>query len=474
MSEKVSIQNFNVTIVSVVYYTLFTFYLHPEPIFSYLSILKNKPVSKINLQKTLFTIDKFLGKNALNNKEYNGTINRIISNVKMFVKNTERPKTSFIKISEYLAQYENFIPVGLENDWNVNLFTSFLKDKKGSCVPFSLLYLIISERLNLPLYGSLSPEHIFIKFSNEKESFNVETVYFEHNQLIYEPGTFISDKMYKSSFKIPERAIKEGFFLQKLNKKQVLGIYLNNLGALVLQDVLSESDYKKFKYRALFGRNLLIFALKFYHDNFSTFLNLANFYTIWLFDEDKARKFLRLSKKILINEKIKVTTAEFLIRTKNPLFKKYVKRIPLNLHTKLYLATKFYLTAGNFKKAKTLSLKILQNNPQNQEYLSYYVYSLIKSNQLDMAYVIIDNFKKAYRTPLSSLIYAVEGVLHIYKYKHASDNNDLINRIGAYMTSINWNNAINKYLFKEYYDFLKDNQKIADILHKYISIFHLR
>lgn len=389
----------------------------------------------------------------------------------MLIKNTEQPKTVFIKISEYLAQYENFIPTELETNWDINLFTNFLKNKKGSCVPFSLLYLVISEYLKLPIYGSLSPEHIFIKFSNNKESFNVETVYFEYNQLIYDPGTFVTDKMYKKSFKIPSRTIKRGFFLQKLNKKEVLGVYLNNLGALTLQDALLESNYTKFKDKALLGRNLLIFALKLYHNNFSTLLNLANFYTLWLFDKDKARKFLHLSKRIVTNEKTRIVTAEFLIKTNSPMFKNYIDRISLDNLTKLHLKTRFYFTSGDFKEAKTLSLKILQNNPQNQEYLNYYIYSLIKLNELDMAYVIIDNFKKAYRSSISNLTYAVKGIINIYKYKEAVDRNDLINRIGNYIISINWRNSINKYIFQEYYNILRDNKAISDVLLRYINIF---
>lgn len=461
----------NFKIIIGISYLLYTLYLYTQPLFSYLSNIKNTPVSKINLQKILFNIDNLLGKSTISRKEYNRILGQVIKNIKIIARKEELPKTTFIKISEYLAQYENFMPTAIGDNWDVNLFTSFLKNKRGSCVPFSLLYLIISEHLKLPVYGSLSPEHIFIKFSKGKENFNVETVYFEFNQLIYDPGTFISDEMYRRAFHIPMKALKEEAFLQKLNKKQVIGIYLNNIGALVLQDALSESQYEKFKNTAILGRKILLFSLKFYYNNFSTFLNLANFYILWLFDKEKAKKFLQLCKRILINKKTKRAIGEFLIKTKDPIFNNYITRTYLDSFTKQYLKSKFYIVMGNFKKAKKFSLKILQSNPTNEEYLSYYLYSLIKLNELDIARIVIDNFKKAYNVRINQLTYTIEGILNIYLYKEGFDKNDAIIRINNYIASIQWGNIINRYILEEYYNFLQDNKKVTEILGKYLLIF---
>lgn len=443
-------------------------FLYTHPLFSYLSGVKNMPASKVSLRRVLFKIDKLLAKNALTKKEYNRLIRQMIKNIKTFIKKGEKPKTIFIKIAEYLIQYENFIPTGLESSWDVYLFTSLLKNRKGSCVPFSLLYLIISEYLKLPVYASISPEHIFIKFDSPEEKFNVETVYFEYRQVIYEPGAFITDKMYKKSFNIPRRAIKKGFFLQTLNRKEVIGIYLNNLGALTLYDALVETNYEKFKTKAILGKNLLLFSIKFYYNNFSALLNLASFYTLWLPDKDKAKKFLLMAKKILHNKKTKIATGEFLIKTKNPLFINYIDRVSLDSITKQVLNSKFYLVTGDFKQTASYSLKLLQNYPQNQEYVSYYLYSLIKLNQFDEAYVVLENFKKAYATTITPLIFTVEGIFNIYRYKETTDQNDIISRITNYISSINWHNPLNKHIFEEYYYFLKDNKNIATLLKKYL------
>ncbi|MFN7181959.1 MAG: hypothetical protein ACK4NF_04710, partial [Planctomycetota bacterium] len=323
-----------------------------HPLFSYLTVLKEKPVSKINLKNVLFNIDKLLHKNSMSKKQYQTLLNTILSNIRSFTRDGEQPKTIFYKVSEYLTRYEAFLPVAFGNEWDTNLFTAFVKNRKGSCLPFSLLYLIISQHLGLPVYASLSPEHIFIKYNDKKQAFNIETVYFEYDRVLYEPGTFISSSMYKKALKIPPKSIKKGFFLQQLNHKETIGIYLNNIGALILQDALSESDYNKFKNKLIFAKRILIFSLKFYPHNFSTFFNLATLHLFWLFDQQKAKKLLIFAKKILNNTKIKILQAEYLIKTTNPLFLKYIKRINIPAQIKLSLQAKYYLIRGNFKRAK--------------------------------------------------------------------------------------------------------------------------
>ncbi len=161
-------------------------------IFSYLSRIKNISPSHVNLKDVLFKIDKLLKKNSLSKKEYETKLNNILTNIRSFTSKKVHPKTIFSRISEYLTQYESFSPVDSEDSWEINLFTSFLKNKQGTCLPFSLLYLIISQHLKLPVYGSLSPEHIFVRYSTDNADFNIETVYFELDNLIYEPATFIS------------------------------------------------------------------------------------------------------------------------------------------------------------------------------------------------------------------------------------------------------------------------------------------
>jgi tetratricopeptide (TPR) repeat protein len=447
------------------------FSIFSSPIFTYLNTLKNKNPQDINLQKSIFTIEKLLKKNALSKNEYNAKIRKIIKNIKSFIRKGEHPKTTFSKITEYLINYEAFQPTGLEDSWATNLFTSFLTNKKGSCLPFSLLYLVIGENLKLPLFGAISPEHIFVRFQNPKTSFNIETVYFQLKDVIYEPGTFVKDKMYKRAFKIPTKAIKNGYFLKTLNKKEVIGIYLNNVGALALKDALYSTKIEEFIKKTNFARKILMFATKLHPNNFSAYLNLANSYTLWLPNKPMAKKFLSLAKKILINQKTRILQAEFLIRNNivnNPNYFKYLN-IPLNV--KNQLLTKFYLKKEEYKNAKKYAIKVLQNNPDDQEFFSYYIYSLIKLNQLDYAILLLEHFIKSYSATPSYMLYVLLSLAAAYKNPREIPANDLINVIENYTLTISWTNLLNKNIFKAFSILLSNEKNTPKLLNKYLTFF---
>ncbi|MCH8156874.1 MAG: SUMF1/EgtB/PvdO family nonheme iron enzyme, partial [Nitrospinae bacterium] len=95
-----------------------------------------------------------------------------------------------------------------------------LKTKRGYCMNLSLLYLILGERLNLPLYGVGLPNHFFVRYESGTERINIEAT---------ELGATFPDSFYENRFGLkfgPETP----FFTQSLNKKQTLGAYLSNVG----------------------------------------------------------------------------------------------------------------------------------------------------------------------------------------------------------------------------------------------------
>ena len=95
-----------------------------------------------------------------------------------------------------------------------------LKSKRGYCMNLSLLYLIVGDRLNLPLHGVGLPNHFFVRYETENARINIEAT---------ESGVTFPDSFYENRFGVKFDP-GTSFFTQNLNKRQTLGAYLSNVG----------------------------------------------------------------------------------------------------------------------------------------------------------------------------------------------------------------------------------------------------
>ncbi len=93
-----------------------------------------------------------------------------------------------------------------------------LQNKRGYCMNLSLLYLIIAEKLNLPIYGVPLPNHFFVRYESGGKKINIETT---------AKGTIYQDIFYKNRFSPSPNSL---YYLKNLNKKQTLGAYFSNVG----------------------------------------------------------------------------------------------------------------------------------------------------------------------------------------------------------------------------------------------------
>ena len=136
---------------------------------------------------------------------------------------------------EYTDQVdENGVPVNSEE-----LFLhGLLKTHKGYCMNLSLLYLILGQKLELPLYGVALPNHFFVRYEQEGEHINIETT---------ERGVSYPDSFYEQRFGIQANA-QNSYFLKNLDGRQTLGAYFSNIGMVYYQNQRQQ--------RALFYMNL--------------------------------------------------------------------------------------------------------------------------------------------------------------------------------------------------------------------------
>ncbi|MZH46546.1 MAG: SUMF1/EgtB/PvdO family nonheme iron enzyme [Nitrospinae bacterium] len=102
-----------------------------------------------------------------------------------------------------------------------------LKTHKGYCMNLSLLYLILGQKLNIPLHGVALPNHFFVRYQNKGTRINIETT---------ERGASYPDSFYQQRFGVLADNQKKSYFLKNLNGRQTLGAYFSNVGMVYYQN----------------------------------------------------------------------------------------------------------------------------------------------------------------------------------------------------------------------------------------------
>lgn len=121
-------------------------------------------------------------------------------------------------INKYLFEKKGFESVEDANKPGDLLLHSVMDKKQGYCLSLSVLYLTLAERVGLPVYGVVVPEHFFVRYDDGENRYNIETT---------SGGSILSDEHYVKKFDVPDT---DTIYMQNLNKKQVLGCFFNNLG----------------------------------------------------------------------------------------------------------------------------------------------------------------------------------------------------------------------------------------------------
>ena len=122
-------------------------------------------------------------------------------------------------INEYLFDELGFASVKEASDPDDLFLHSVLDRKRGYCLSLSVLYLSLGERLGVPLYGVVVPNHFFVRYDDGRVRFNIETT---------SKGGNASDEHYMEKFKVPEG--QDSIYMLNLDKIQTLGCFFNNLG----------------------------------------------------------------------------------------------------------------------------------------------------------------------------------------------------------------------------------------------------
>lgn len=96
------------------------------------------------------------------------------------------------------------------------------QNKKGSCVGITLLYLLLAEKLGIPIYGVRAPGHFFCRYDNGSTRINIEPL---------KRGACMNDAWYRYKFHIADTTI---YPLRNASIGEVSGVVDYNLGTIAL------------------------------------------------------------------------------------------------------------------------------------------------------------------------------------------------------------------------------------------------
>ncbi len=101
-----------------------------------------------------------------------------------------------------------------------------LNTRKGYCMNLSLLYLIVAQKLAIPLYGVAIPNHFFVRYEREGVRINIETT----ERGVFYPDTFYQQRLENSG------GNENSYFMKNLDARQTLGAYFSNVGMVYYQN----------------------------------------------------------------------------------------------------------------------------------------------------------------------------------------------------------------------------------------------
>jgi len=125
--------------------------------------------------------------------------------------------TVLFKDLDYAYDKKDFYGKKTKNHFLVGI----LNTKTGVCDSIPLLYLIICERLNYPVYLSRAPNHFYLIYYDPLIPYitNIEAT---------GEGGFNPNAHYIHDFKIPQKTIKNGVYMKPLSKREAIASYLLN------------------------------------------------------------------------------------------------------------------------------------------------------------------------------------------------------------------------------------------------------
>ena len=198
------------------------------------------PDDQIDLATAVLLISKRAHKDLdeidIDIHKYRDRIDEMASALLTRMRKEKSPEGIVRTMNYYLFEDVKLSSFSTGQDPISGFLTFVLDEKKGNCLGLSLLYLSIAERTGLSLFGVIVPTHVFVRYEGNGKRINIETT---------DKGETASDDFYRDKFNIP---MGSQFYLDSLGKKEMVGVFLNNVGIAYSRKGLYDqaiSDYTK-------------------------------------------------------------------------------------------------------------------------------------------------------------------------------------------------------------------------------------
>jgi hypothetical protein len=113
------------------------------------------------------------------------------------------------------------------------LLSHYLAIRRGNCVSMPALFLILADRLGLPVTLSLAPQHVFVRYTDRAsgKTFSLETT----------SGAYPArDVWYREQMPMTDRAVQSGVYLKTLSRQEDLAV----MASTVLEAEFQNKHYR--------------------------------------------------------------------------------------------------------------------------------------------------------------------------------------------------------------------------------------
>ncbi len=185
---------------------------------------------RLDLTKALLTISQDWDR-TVDSKHFHQTLDKLTDDVKHKLEGSRSPQKVVQALRDVIHRghgyrfTEQVDPQGIPVNPAELFLHGLLSSKRGYCMNLSLLYLIVADRLDLPLHGVALPNHFFVRYDDGTLRSNIEAT---------QGGQTFDDSFYRERFL--GDASSNPFFMKNLTKKQTLGAYFSNVGMVMFRN----------------------------------------------------------------------------------------------------------------------------------------------------------------------------------------------------------------------------------------------
>lgn len=144
-------------------------------------------------------------------------IRRLAEKIRPALLDRSDPRRVVSVLNRFLFVEERFTYDCVAGNPDNYLLYRVIANRRGNCLGLTALYLILAERLSLPLHGVYVPSHCFVRYEESGVRINIE---------MGEKGAERDDGRYRRDFGLTG----ERPYLRSLGGKEMIGVYLKSLG----------------------------------------------------------------------------------------------------------------------------------------------------------------------------------------------------------------------------------------------------